>query len=211
MSSLNLLITALVWRQDHDGFTRQDPGFLDVVANKSPDVVRIYLPPDGNCLLSVADDRLRSVNYVNVIVADKQVHLQYLDMDSAIAHCTKGAEVDLRQVCGIFRGTLRGVVQVLEQASELREELVGLPFVLEGKVTTTCIGMRPMSSAKRRMPRFHVIGSSVREDLCNQLNHVKKQRLLVGHKIFDCDTFLARDLIASKGIDYVQHPRRWRA
>jgi xylulose-5-phosphate/fructose-6-phosphate phosphoketolase len=93
VSSLNLLITALVWRQDHNGFTHQDPGFLDVVANKSPNVVRIYLPPDGNCLLSVADHCLRSVNYVNVIVADKQVHLQYLDMDSAIAHCTKGAGI----------------------------------------------------------------------------------------------------------------------
>jgi len=93
VSSLNLLITALVWRQDHNGFTHQDPGFLDVVANKSPNVVRIYLPPDGNCLLSVADHCLRSVNYVNVIVADKQLHLQYLDMDSAIAHCTKGAGI----------------------------------------------------------------------------------------------------------------------
>ena len=88
--SLNLLITALVWRQDHNGFTHQDPGFLDVVANKSPSVVRIYLPPDANSLLSVADHCLRSINYINVIVADKKVHLQYLDMDAAIAHCTKG-------------------------------------------------------------------------------------------------------------------------
>jgi xylulose-5-phosphate/fructose-6-phosphate phosphoketolase len=93
VSSLNLLITALVWRQDHNGFTHQDPGFLDVVANKSPGVVRIYLPPDANCLLSVADHCLRSTNYVNVIVADKQVHLQYLNMDAAIAHCTKGAGI----------------------------------------------------------------------------------------------------------------------
>ena len=93
ISSLNLLITALVWRQDHNGFTHQDPGFLDVVANKSPSVVRIYLPPDANCLLSVADHCLRSVNYVNVIVADKQVHLQYLDMEAAIEHCTKGAGI----------------------------------------------------------------------------------------------------------------------
>jgi xylulose-5-phosphate/fructose-6-phosphate phosphoketolase len=90
ISSLNLLITALVWRQDHNGFTHQDPGFLDVVANKSPSVVRVYLPPDANCLLSVGDHCLRSINYVNVIVADKQVHLQYLEMDAAIAHCTKG-------------------------------------------------------------------------------------------------------------------------
>ena len=90
ISSLNLLITALVWRQDHNGFTHQDPGFLDVVANKSASVVRVYLPPDANCLLSVADHCLRSINYVNVIVADKKVHLQYLDMEAAIAHCTKG-------------------------------------------------------------------------------------------------------------------------
>jgi len=93
ISSLNLLITALVWRQDHNGFTHQDPGFLDVVANKSPSIVRIYLPPDANCLLSVADHCLRSVNYVNVIVADKQVHLQYLDMEGAIQHCTKGVGI----------------------------------------------------------------------------------------------------------------------
>ena len=93
VASLNLLITALVWRQDHNGFTHQDPGFLDVVVNKSPSVVRIYLPPDANCLLSVADHCLRSVNYVNVVVADKQVHLQYLSMDEAIAHCTKGAGI----------------------------------------------------------------------------------------------------------------------
>ncbi len=90
IASLNLLITSTVWRQDHNGFTHQDPGFLDIVLNKSPDVVRIYLPPDANTLLSVSDHCLRSTNYVNVIVADKQVHLQYLDMDSAIQHCTKG-------------------------------------------------------------------------------------------------------------------------
>jgi len=93
VASLNLLITSTVWRQDHNGFTHQDPGFLDVVANKSPSVTRIYLPPDANCLLSVADHCLRSSNYVNVIVADKQPHLQYLDMDAAVKHCTKGAGI----------------------------------------------------------------------------------------------------------------------
>jgi xylulose-5-phosphate/fructose-6-phosphate phosphoketolase len=93
ISSLNLLITGLVWRQDHNGFTHQDPGFLDVVANKSPRAVRIYLPPDTNSLLSVADHCLRSVNYVNVIVADKKEHIQFLDMDEAIAHCTKGISI----------------------------------------------------------------------------------------------------------------------
>jgi xylulose-5-phosphate/fructose-6-phosphate phosphoketolase len=90
ISSLNLLITSTVWRQDHNGFTHQDPGFLDVVANKSPNVTRIYLPPDVNTLLSVADHCLRSENYVNVIVSDKQLHLQFMDMESAIVHCTKG-------------------------------------------------------------------------------------------------------------------------
>jgi len=93
MASLNILLTATVWRQDHNGFTHQDPGFLDVVCNKSPEIVRIYLPPDGNCLLSVGDHCLRSSNYVNVIVADKQDHLQYLNMEDAIAHCTKGAGI----------------------------------------------------------------------------------------------------------------------
>jgi xylulose-5-phosphate/fructose-6-phosphate phosphoketolase len=90
VSSLNLLISSLVWRQDHNGFTHEDPGFLDVVSNKSANVTRIYLPPDANCLLSVADHCLRSENYVNVIVSDKQPHLVYLDMDAAVIHCTKG-------------------------------------------------------------------------------------------------------------------------
>jgi xylulose-5-phosphate/fructose-6-phosphate phosphoketolase len=93
VASLNILLTATVWRQDHNGFTHQDPGFLDVVANKSPEVVRIYLPPDANCLLSVGNHCLRSSNYVNVIVADKQEHLQFLNMEQAIAHCTKGLGV----------------------------------------------------------------------------------------------------------------------
>ncbi|HMD31911.1 MAG TPA: phosphoketolase family protein, partial [Candidatus Acidoferrales bacterium] len=90
IASLNLLVTSTVWRQDHNGFTHQDPGFLDVVVNKSAEVTRIYLPPDVNSLLSVANHCLRSENYVNVIVCDKQMHLQYLDMEAAINHCTKG-------------------------------------------------------------------------------------------------------------------------
>jgi len=90
VASLNLLITSTVWRQDHNGFTHQDPGFLDVVLNKSAAVTRIYLPADVNCLLSVANHCLKSENYINVIVSDKQLHLQYLDMDAAVEHCTKG-------------------------------------------------------------------------------------------------------------------------
>ncbi len=90
ISALNLLITSLVWRQDHNGFSHEDPGFLDIVANKNPEITRIYLPPDANCLLSVGDHCLRSVDCVNVIVADKQSHLVYLDMAAAVDHCTKG-------------------------------------------------------------------------------------------------------------------------
>jgi xylulose-5-phosphate/fructose-6-phosphate phosphoketolase len=91
--SLNLLITSTVWRQDHNGFTHQDPGFLDVVLNKSPDVCRIYLPPDVNCLLSVANHCLRSTDYINVIVSDKQKHLQYLTPEQAAIHCAKGISI----------------------------------------------------------------------------------------------------------------------
>lgn len=93
VSSLNLLVTSTVWRQDHNGFSHQDPGFLDVVANKSPNVTRIYLPPDANCLLAVADDCLDSVDRINVIVADKQPHLQYLSVDDAVSHCARGVGV----------------------------------------------------------------------------------------------------------------------
>jgi xylulose-5-phosphate/fructose-6-phosphate phosphoketolase len=90
IASLNYLLTSHVWRQDHNGFTHQDPGFIDVVANKKADVVRVYLPPDANTLLSVTDHCLRSRHYVNVIVAGKQAALQYLTMNAAIEHCTTG-------------------------------------------------------------------------------------------------------------------------
>ena len=88
--SLNYLLSSHVWRQDHNGFSHQDPGFIDHVANKKAEIIRVYLPPDANCLLSVADHCLRSRNYVNVIVAGKQPALDYLTMDEAIAHCTRG-------------------------------------------------------------------------------------------------------------------------
>jgi xylulose-5-phosphate/fructose-6-phosphate phosphoketolase len=93
IASLNYLLTSHVWRQDHNGFTHQDPGFIDLVVNKKADIVRVYLPPDTNTLLSVADHCLRSRHYVNVIVAGKQPALQYLDMKSAIQHCTAGIGV----------------------------------------------------------------------------------------------------------------------
>jgi xylulose-5-phosphate/fructose-6-phosphate phosphoketolase len=90
VASLNYLLSSHVWRQDHNGFSHQDPGFIDHVVNKKAEVVRVYLPPDANCLLSVADHCLRSRNYVNVIVAGKQPALQYLPMDAAVIHCARG-------------------------------------------------------------------------------------------------------------------------
>jgi xylulose-5-phosphate/fructose-6-phosphate phosphoketolase len=90
VSSLNYLLTSHVWRQKHNGFSHQDPGFIDFVMNKKADVIRVYLPPHANTLLSVADHCLRSRHYVNVIVAGKQPELQWLNMDAAVAHCTKG-------------------------------------------------------------------------------------------------------------------------
>ncbi len=90
IASFNYLLSSHVWRQDHNGFSHQDPGFIDHVINKKAEVVRVYLPPDANCLLSVADHCLRSRNYVNVIVAGKQPALDYMTMDEAIAHCTRG-------------------------------------------------------------------------------------------------------------------------
>ncbi len=93
ISSLNFLLSSHVWQQDHNGFTHQDPGFLDHVINKKADIVRTYLPPDANCLLSVADHCLRSKNYVNVIVAGKHPLPQWLTMDEAIVHCTEGVSI----------------------------------------------------------------------------------------------------------------------
>ncbi len=91
IASLNYLLTSHVWRQDHNGFSHQDPGFIDHVASKKSDVVRIYLPPDANCLLSVADHCLKSRNYVNLIIAGKQPAWQWLEIEAAISHCTRGA------------------------------------------------------------------------------------------------------------------------
>jgi len=90
IASLNYLLSSLVWRQDHNGFSHQDPGFIDHVVNKRAEVVRVYLPPDTNCLLSTADHCLRSQHYVNVIVAGKQAALTYLSMEDAAAHCARG-------------------------------------------------------------------------------------------------------------------------
>jgi xylulose-5-phosphate/fructose-6-phosphate phosphoketolase len=93
IASLNYLLSSHVWRQDHNGFSHQDPGFIDHAVNKKANIIRVYLPPDANTLLSVADHCLRSRNYINIIVAGKQPALQYLDMDAAVKHCTAGIGV----------------------------------------------------------------------------------------------------------------------
>ncbi len=98
VASENILLSSTVWRQDHNGFSHQDPGFIDVVTNKSPSVTRIYLPPDANTLLAVADHCLRSTDYINVIVADKQKHMQFTTIDEAVVHCSKGIGI-WRRAC----------------------------------------------------------------------------------------------------------------
>ncbi len=131
IASLNYLLTSHVWRQDHNGFSHQDPGFIDHVVNKKAEVIRVYLPPDANTLLSVADHCLRSRNYVNVIVAGKQPALQYLDIDAAAAHCAagigiwgwasndRGAEPDVVMACAGDVPTL----EILAAVALLREHL----------------------------------------------------------------------------------------
>jgi xylulose-5-phosphate/fructose-6-phosphate phosphoketolase len=134
IASLNYLLTSHVWRQDHNGFSHQDPGFIDVVTNKKADIIRVYLPPDANCLLSVTDHCLRSRNYVNVIVVGKQPAPQWLDMDAAVSHCTaglgiwpwasndRGGEPDIVMACCGDVPTL----ETLAAASLLREHFPDL-------------------------------------------------------------------------------------
>jgi xylulose-5-phosphate/fructose-6-phosphate phosphoketolase len=134
IASLNYLLASHVWQQDHNGFTHQDPGFLDHVVNKKADIVRVYLPPDANCLLSVADHCLRSRNYVNVVVAGKRTMPQWLTMDAAVVHCTEGigiwewasndqgAEPDIVMACCGDTPTL----EILAATSILRQELPDL-------------------------------------------------------------------------------------
>ena len=141
IASLNYLLTSHVWRQDHNGFTHQDPGFLDLVVNKKAEVIRIYLPPDANTLLTVTDHCLRSRNYVNVIVAGKQPELQWLSMDQAIKHCTlglgiwewassdRGGEPDVVLACAGDVPTLETLAAVdllRELAPELRVRVINV-------------------------------------------------------------------------------------
>ncbi len=139
--SLNYLLSSLVWRQDHNGFSHQDPGFIDHVVNKKAEVIRVYLPPDANTLLSVTDHCLRSRNYVNVIVSGKQPELQWLDMDSAVKHCSaglgiwrwasndEGGEPDVVMACAGDVPTLEtlAAVQILrEQFPDLKVRVINV-------------------------------------------------------------------------------------
>jgi xylulose-5-phosphate/fructose-6-phosphate phosphoketolase len=134
VASENILLSSTVWRQDHNGFSHQDPGFIDLVTNKSASVTRIYLPPDANTLLSVADHCLRSTDFINVIVADKQKHLQFTTIDEAIVHCTKGmgiwrrASTDAGEEPDVVLASCGDVatLEALAAASILREKLPDL-------------------------------------------------------------------------------------
>jgi xylulose-5-phosphate/fructose-6-phosphate phosphoketolase len=140
VASLNYLLTSHVWRQDHNGSSHQDPGFIDHAASKKSDVVQIYLPPDANCLLSVTDHCLRSRNYVNLIIAGKQREWQWLDIDSAVRHCTTGAGIwqwasndagdpDVAMVCAVdvpALETLAAVTLLREYIPDIRIRVVNV-------------------------------------------------------------------------------------
>jgi xylulose-5-phosphate/fructose-6-phosphate phosphoketolase len=157
IASLNYLLSSLVWRQDHNGFSHQDPGFIDHLMNKKADVVRIYLPPDANTLLSVADHCLRSRHYINLIVAGKQPAPQWLTMDEAVAHCTVGlgewkwasnCEADPEVVmacCGDVptMEALAAVTMLREQAPDLRVRVVNVVDLM---------AMQPMSEHPHGLP-----------------------------------------------------------
>ena len=175
IASLNYLLSSHVWRQDHNGFTHQDPGFIDMVVNKKSEVVRVYLPPDANCLLSVMDHCLRSNHYVNVVIAGKHPAPQWLKMEEAIVHCTKGIgiftwasndknkEPDLVMACAGDVPTL----ETLAAVSILRTEIPAPenPGSKCGGPDETATAYR--TSARVDRPRFQcVIYKRQTDDLC---------------------------------------------
>jgi xylulose-5-phosphate/fructose-6-phosphate phosphoketolase len=129
VASLNYLLSSHVWRQDHNGFSHQDPGFIDLAMNKKADVIRVYLPPDANTLLSVMDHCLRSRDYVNIVVAGKQPSLQYLDMDAAIRHCTAG--IGIWEWASTDRGSEPDVVMACAGDVPTLETLAAVDLLLE--------------------------------------------------------------------------------
>jgi xylulose-5-phosphate/fructose-6-phosphate phosphoketolase len=129
VASLNYLLSSHVWRQDHNGFSHQDPGFIDLAMNKKADVIRVYLPPDTNTLLSVMDHCLRSFDYVNIVVAGKQPQLQYLDMDAAVKHCTAG--IGIWQWASTDRGGEPEIVMACAGDVPTLEALAAVDLLLE--------------------------------------------------------------------------------
>ena len=161
VASLNYLLTSHVWRQDHNGFSHQDPGFLDVVVNKKADVIRVYLPPDANTLLSVADHCLRSRNYVNVIVAGKQPGLQYLDMDAAIKHCTAG--IGIWEWASNDRGSEPDVVMACAGDVPTLETLAAVSLLRQHLPTLRVRVINVVNLMKLQPTREHPHGLSDRE------------------------------------------------
>ncbi len=160
VASQNILLSSTVWRQDHNGFSHQDPGFIDLVTNKSPSVTRIYLPPDANTLLVVADSCLRSTDCINVIVADKQKHLQYVSIEDAVVHCAKG--IGIWQAASNDQGVEPDVVlaccgdvatqEALAAAAMLREHLPGDLKVRFVNVVDLFTEMQPAFPSIRTVP-----------------------------------------------------------
>src|SRR5262249_4281040 len=151
VASQNILLSSTVWRQDHNGFSHQDPGFIDLVANKASSVVRIYLPPDANTLLAVADHCFRTTNCINVIVADKQKHLQFATIDEAVTHCAKGlgiwarASTDAGEEPDVVLACCGDVVtmEALAAAAILRERVPDLKLRFINVVDLLSCNRRP--------------------------------------------------------------------
>jgi xylulose-5-phosphate/fructose-6-phosphate phosphoketolase len=161
IASLNYLLTSHVWRQDHNGFSHQDPGFIDHVVNKKADVIRVYLPPDANTLLSVADHCLRTRNYVNVIVAGKQPGLQYLDMDAAIRHCTAG--IGIWEWASNDRGSEPDVVMACAGDVPTLETLAAVSLLRHHLPTLKVRVINVVDLMKLQPPGEHPHGLSDRE------------------------------------------------
>src|SRR5207302_2611969 len=172
IASLNYLLTSHVWRQDHNGFSHQDPGFIDHIANKKADIIRIYLPPDTNTLLSVADHCLRSRHYVNLIIAGKQPAPNWLDIESAVRHCTAGLGIwewasnddgspDVVMACAGDVPTL----ETLAAVSLLREHIPDLRIRVVNVVDLMALADRAMQRFTEMMQRHKLYVAEYGEDL----------------------------------------------
>ncbi len=183
VASENILLSSTVWRQDHNGFSHQDPGFIDLVTNKAPSVTRIYLPPDANTLLAVADQCLRSTDCVNVIVADKQKHLQFTTIDEAIIHCAKGigiwrrASTDAGEEPDVVLASCGDVAtqEALAAAAILRERVPDLKLRFVNVVDLFKLAARVRASAR-------LVGARARRPVHDgQAHHLQLPRLPVAH------------------------------